>query len=113
MPALWVALIPLTILILLLYFAISALGSDALSGASQVILLLTSAICVAIGMGIYRVEWERFEEAIIHNIKGGGVALIVLLIIGALSGAWMLSGIVPTLIYYGMYIIHPHYSEGR
>ena len=49
------------------------------------------------------------EKAIINNINGVATALIILLIIGALSGAWMISGVVPTLIYYGIQIIHPSF----
>ena len=44
-----------------------------------------------------------------RNISGVGTAIIILLIIGALSGAWVVSGVVPTLIYYGIQIIHPDF----
>ena len=49
------------------------------------------------------------ELAIINNISGVSPAIIILLIIGALSGAWMISGVVPTLIYYGIKVIHPSF----
>ena len=52
---------------------------------------------------------KDFELAITNNIAGVSTALIILLIIGALSGAWMVSGVVPTLIYYGIQVIHPHF----
>ena len=55
------------------------------------------------------VPWKDYELAITNNISGVATAIIILLIIGALSGAWMISGIVPTLIYYGMQIIHPDF----
>lgn len=60
-------------------------------------------------MAFYRVPWKDYELAITNNIAGVATAIIILLIIGALSGAWMISGIVPTLIYYGMQIIHPDF----
>ena len=60
-------------------------------------------------MVFYKVPWENFENKIVYNVKGVASALIILLIIGALSGTWMLSGIVPTLIDFGMHIIHPQF----
>ena len=60
-------------------------------------------------MGFYKIGWKDFELAITNNITGVSSALIILLIIGALSGAWMISGVVPTLIYYGIQIIHPSF----
>lgn len=51
--------------------------------------------------------WKKFEEAIVFNITNVATAVIILLLIGALSGAWMVSGVVPSLIYYGVQIIHP------
>lgn len=61
------------------------------------------------GMGRYGVAWRDIEHAIVNNIAGVSSALIILLIIGALSAAWMLGGVVPTLIYYGVQIIHPKF----
>ncbi len=95
------------ILIVMLFFTIRAFGSDALGGASQVCMLLASAVCVFIGMTFYGRRWEEFEKAMTKNVSSVSSAIIILLIIGALSGAWMLSGVVPTLIYYGVQIIHP------
>ena len=80
-----------------------------MSGGSQVCLLTATAVCVLIGMAGYRRAWKDFELAITNNIAGVSTALIILLIIGALSGAWMISGVVPTLIYYGIQVIHPHF----
>lgn len=62
-------------------------------------------------MGRYGVSWKDIEHAIINNIAGVSSALIILLIIGALSAAWMLGGVVPTLIYYGVQIIHPNFPR--
>ena len=109
LPSPLVAFVPIVIMVVLLYFAISTFGSDALNGASQIVLLVVSAICVLIGMLFYKVEWQEFENDIVRNIKGVASALIILLIIGALGGSWMVSGVVPTLISYGMHIIHPKF----
>ena len=108
-PSPWVSLLPILVLVVLLFFTISIFGSDALSGGSQICLLFTTALCTLVGMAGYRIPWKDFECAIVNNIMGVSTALIILLIIGALSAAWMLSGVVPTLIYYGVQIIHPRF----
>lgn len=106
-PSAFLSLLPLVVLVLMLVATIRAYGSDALLGASQVTLLAVSAFCVFIGMFFLRVPWKKFEEAIVFNISNVATAVIILLLIGALSGAWMVSGVVPSLIYYGVRIIHP------
>ena len=106
-PSPFFSILPIVILVVLLYFTIGSFGSDALSGASQVCLLIATAICAAIGMIGYGIKWKDIEHAIVNNIAGVSSALIILLIIGALSAVWMLSGVVPTLIYYGVQLIHP------
>ena len=95
-PSPFISLLPVFVLILLLFVTIRVFGSDALSGGSQVCLLTATAVCVLIGMAGYRRTWKDFELAITNNIAGVSTALIILLIIGALSGAWMISGVVPT-----------------
>ena len=106
-PSPLVSLLPIALLAGMLFATISTFGSDALSGGSQISLLVTTSCCVLIGMAFYRIPWKDFELAITNNIAGVATALLILLIIGALSGIWMVSGVVPTLIYYGMQIIHP------
>ena len=108
-PSPIVSFVPIIAMVAMLYVAVSSFGSDALSGPSQVVLLVASALTVAIGMAVYKIEWARFENAIVDNIKGIASATIILLIIGALSGAWMLSGVVPTLNDYGMALINPRF----
>lgn len=106
-PSAFLSLLPLIVLVLMLVATVRAYGSDSLSGASQVTLLVVSALCVLIGMCFLKVPWKKFEEAIVFNITNVATAVIILLLIGALSGAWMVSGVVPSLIYYGVQIIHP------
>lgn len=108
-PSPIVSLIPIAFLIGMLVATINTFGSDALSGGSQIALLTSTAVCAVMGIAFYGRNWKEYEEALIHNIKEVIVAIIILLIIGAMSGAWMVSGVVPTLIYYGMKIIHPDF----
>ena len=109
LPSPLLSLLPIAVLVTMLGVTIHLFGSDALGGGSQVCLLAATGVCVLIGMAGFRRKWKHFERAITNNISGIGTALIILLIIGALSGAWMVSGVVPTLIYYGIQIIHPNF----
>lgn len=106
-PSPFLSILPLVLLVTMLVCVIRSFGSDALGGASQVVLLLASGCCVAIGMLRLYVPWRDFERAIIHNVGSVTTAIIILLLIGALGGTWMLSGVVPSLIYYGLQIIRP------
>lgn len=106
-PSLLLSLLPLAVLVGLLSLVISIWGSDALSGASQVVLLFSTAVCCLIAM-IRKTSWKTLEGAMVNNITGVAIALIILLVIGTLSSSWMISGIVPTLIYYGVQLIHPN-----
>ena len=99
-----VALIPLIVLVGLLALDISIFGSDAILGASQVSLLVATGVCVWLSMWLYKTPWTAFEEAIRSNVGDVTNAIVILLMIGALSGAWTVSGVV---IYYGLKIISP------
>ena len=102
-----VSLIPILVLVALLFAVVRTFGADALDGGSQVALLLASGVVIAIAMLGYKVPWSSLEGAIADNIKSIGTAVIVLLLIGAVAGTWMVSGIVPTLIYYGLKVLSP------
>ena len=101
------ALIPFAVLLLMLFFVIRYFGSSALEGASQVALLVASAVCVAIAMLVYKVRWHVLETSLVEGVRNVSSAIVMLLLIGGISGTWMLSGVVPTLIYYGLQIINP------
>ena len=102
-----ISLIPLFVLVALLAMVIPIFGGDALLGGSQVSLLIASSVCVGIAMIKYNYKWSSLEEGMAKNIKKVTPAIIILLLIGAISGTWMLSGIVPTLIYYGLHTLTP------
>lgn len=108
-PSPFLSLVPILTLVALLFVTIRTFGSDALSGGSQIVLLTATAVCCLIAMTYSKVHWKTLENGMVNNITGVSTALIVLLIIGALSGSWMISGVVPTLIYYGIQIIHPSF----
>ncbi|MCR4860738.1 MAG: sodium:proton antiporter [Bacteroidales bacterium] len=102
-----VALVPVVVLVGLLSLDIGIFGSDAILGASQVSLLVATGICVWLSMWLWKTPWADFEEAIRSNVGDVTNAIVILLLIGALSGTWTVSGVVPTFIYYGLKIISP------
>ena len=104
-----VAVIPIAILIGLLAVVIALFGSDSLDGGSQVALLFSTAVCVGISMTFYHVKWKTFERQITNTLGGVSVTLIILLAVGMIAGSWMVSGVVPTLIYYGVQIMSPRF----
>lgn len=101
--------IPLLVLVCLLFITIRTFGTDAISGGSQIVLLTGTAVTSMLAMIFCKVKWQTIEDTICNNIHGVSTAIIILLLIGALSGSWMVSGIVPTMIYYGMKIIDPNF----
>lgn len=108
-PSAWVSAIPLAVLTLLLYGVIRSFGGDAINGGSQMALLSATSVCVMLSIGIYRCRWAVLEEAIIDNIRASASAIVILLLIGAIAGTWMVSGVVPTMIYYGLQVLHPSF----
>lgn len=91
----------------LLALNISIFGSDAILGASQVALLFSAGVAIWLAMWLFKVPWQDFEETIKSNIGDVTTAIVILFLIGAISGTWTVSGIVPTFIYYGVKIISP------
>lgn len=104
---LWIALIPLAVLVVVLALVIKCFGADAIGGGSQIALLFAAAVAAALAITLCGQKWQTLEEAIVENIRTSASAIIILLLIGAISGTWMLSGTVPTLICYGLEVIHP------
>jgi NhaC family Na+:H+ antiporter len=104
-----IAIVPVVVLIGLLAIAISLFGSDSLSGGSQIALLMGMAVCVSLSMTIYKTPWHIFEKQIKATLGEVSITLLILLCVGMLAGSWMVSGIVPTLIYYGVQIMSPQF----
>ena len=105
-PSLILAFIPIIALIFLLGINVWLFGDDTLSGSNQLTLLFSAAIAAIIGYFI-NVSWKKMLDGAIASISSAMGALIILLLIGSLAGTWMLSGIVPAMIYYGLDILSP------
>ena len=99
--------LPFIVLIALITCCVAVFGNATLDGASQVSLLVASAVSVVVGHFSKRLKWEDLEREISAKISSCAPAIIILLLIGAIGGTWMVSGIVPTMIYYGMQILRP------
>lgn len=106
-PSFWVSVVPIVLLAAMLAVVIYLKGADALDGGSQFALILTTAVAVALAMGLYGVSWDTLEKSIARNIYSSSGSILIFLFIGAIAGTWMISGVVPTLICYGLQILHP------
>lgn len=103
------AFIPFIVLIALLVCSISVFGNATLDGASQVSLIIASGVCVLMGWLTHRLTWEDLDKQITKKVAHCTPSIIILLLIGVISGTWMISGIVPTMIYYGLQILSPQW----
>ena len=102
-----IALLPILVLVGLLAADIAIFGADSILGASQVALLVAGGVCIGLAVWLYKIPWTTFEEAIKSHVGDVASAILILLLIGAISGTWTASGVVPAFIYYGLKIISP------
>ncbi|MEM9857937.1 MAG: Na+/H+ antiporter NhaC [Bacteroidota bacterium] len=105
-PSFLLSLLPILFLILLLVANVIIYGEDSSYGPNQIALLLAAAfgglLSLRLGFG-----WSEIEKAIVKSISSSMGAILILLMIGALSGTWLISGVVPAMIYYGLEILNP------
>jgi len=102
----WEALIPVFALIAMLAFNVYVFGDDALSGSNQFIMLMGGAVAAIVGF-FNKVDFDKMMDEVARNIQSTAGAILILLMVGALAGTWLLSGIIPTMIYYGLQILNP------
>lgn len=100
------ALIPVIALIAMLAFNVVVYGDDALSGSNQFILLMGGAVAALVGAA-NKVSFNNMVEEVAKNIKSTTGAILILLMVGALAGTWLISGIIPAMIYYGLQVLNP------
>ena len=105
-PSLTDAMIPVSFLIIVLL--LTEILPESPSGTNQVTLLLSAAIAALVGMK-NGFTWQEIESGIIDTIKVSLQAILILLVVGSLIGAWILSGTVPSMIYYGVELMSPDY----
>ena len=102
----WEALFPVFALIAMLAYNVFVYGDDSLSGSNQFILLLGGAVAAIVGM-FNKVSFDTMIQEVANNIKSTTGAILILLMVGSLAGTWLISGIIPTMIYYGLQILNP------
>lgn len=105
-PNFLVALVPIVVLVALLVVNVKIYEDNATFGPNQIALLVASAVAAIIGLRM-KYSWDELQNGIVKSIKSALPALILLLLIGALAGTWMISGVVPTMVYYGLKILNP------
>lgn len=105
-PTLLESFIPIIFLILLLSLNVGIFGSESLGGSNQIVLIISSSVAalVAVRLGF---SWYELREGVVKTISSAMSSILILLLIGSLAGSWMLSGIVPAMIYYGLQILSP------
>ncbi|MFH6770244.1 Na+/H+ antiporter NhaC [Gaetbulibacter aquiaggeris] len=102
----WEALIPVFALVGMLAYNVYTYGEDALSGSNQFVLLLGAAVAAIVGI-FNKVKFEQMVEEVAENVKSTTSSILILLMVGALAGTWLISGIIPTMIYYGLQVLNP------
>ncbi|MDO6508032.1 Na+/H+ antiporter NhaC [Colwellia sp. 4_MG-2023] len=105
-PSMLDSVIPLIALVIMLTASVSYFADNSSFGPNQIALLLAMGIAILIGLKNGH-QWEDIEAAIVRGISISLGAILILLTVGALIGTWLLSGTVPTMIYYGLQIIDP------
>ena len=100
------ALIPVIALIGMLAYNVFVYGDGALDGSNQFILLLGGAVAAIVGF-FNKVTYKQMIEEVANNIKSTTGALLILLFVGALAGTWLISGVIPTMIFYGLKLLNP------
>lgn len=104
--SIWEALVPVLALVLILAFNVYVFKDDALSGSNQFVLLLGAAVAAIVGFR-NDITYKHMLDVVGSNLKSTSGAILILLFVGALAGTWLVSGIIPTMIYYGLQILHP------
>jgi Na+:H+ antiporter, NhaC family len=100
------ALIPILSLMIMLFASVSFYGSDSSYGANQIALMLGAAIASIIGFK-NGYKWSEIEKGISTGVSTAFGAILILMMVGSLIGSWIISGTVPTMIYYGLLLLDP------
>ncbi|WP_158859174.1 Na+/H+ antiporter NhaC [Lunatibacter salilacus] len=106
-PTIAEAIFPIGFLVILLVVNIKIFQTDGLSGSNQIVLILSAAVAGLVAVFRLGYSWDKIQDGMIHSISAAMSSILILLLIGSLAGTWMLSGIVPAMIYYGLQVLNP------
>ena len=103
----WEALIPVVLLMIMLAVNIKYFGGESLGEYSnQFILLISGGIAAIVGF-FNKVALTTMLEEVLENIKSVFIPIMILLLVGALAGTWLVSGVIPAMVYYGLQVLSP------
>jgi len=106
-PKVLEALVPLVFLVVLLIISLIVFRDNGLEGPNQIVLILSSAIAGLVAVFRLGYSWETLQEGVVKSISSAMSSILILFLIGALAGTWLLSGIIPAMIYYGLMVLSP------
>ena len=105
-PTLRQALLPVGVLVILLASSVYLYGDASSSGPNQIALILSGGVAILVGLGNGYI-WPELERGIVSGISLAMGAILILMVVGSLIGTWILAGVVPSMIYYGLQILSP------
>ena len=103
-----IAFIPLAALIGMIIVGVAVFGGDVGGGPSQISLVFATVLAAVLAIAVGHVPWSELEKGIATSVSKASISILILFLIGMLSGAWMIGGVVPTLICYSAAIMNPH-----
>ena len=106
-PSLVVSLVPIVFLVIMLGLNVTLFNDDASYGPNQMALLLTATLTACLGVFHLKIPYKTLEKQTLGSIAVSLQAIIILLVVGSLIGIWILNGVVPAMIFYGVKMINP------
>lgn len=106
-PTVLEAIFPIVFLVVLLVLNIQVFGSEGLGGSNQLVLVMAAGVAGLVAVFRLNFPWDKLQDGMIKSISAAMSSILILLLIGSLAGTWMLSGIVPAMIYYGLQVLNP------
>ncbi|MEM1268625.1 MAG: Na+/H+ antiporter NhaC [Bacteroidota bacterium] len=106
LPTIWEALIPVVLLIAMLTASVILFGYDSSYGPNQIALILAGGVAAIVGIRL-GFSWKEIRNGMVRGVSLAMGAIFILLVVGSLIGTWILAGIVPTMIAYGLQLLNP------
>ena len=106
-PSLFLSFIPVIVLVAIIIISIFVYKGEITTGPAQIALIAATVTGALIAIMKLKIPLENLEQGMLENLSNAGVAIFILLMIGALTASWTQSGVVPSLVYYGLELINP------